>query len=158
MLAGYFNTDSEELGCADWGKHRILCKPNQKSDRKRRRVTFHTSVKKWDGVSCGLRNLQRLILDFWDSSPSPQLLDDLLEKQKYEELCMLHDDLVNVMQRIKQLGSATKSTPLSTKVPLRTKIGARTISVGVCHLPYINRLRAFTERARDKCYRQLSLI
>lgn len=117
-----------------------------KPQKRKRSVSFHASVKTWDGLCAVTRNVQRLVWDFWNKSSSTDLLDELMRDRKYYQLCALYDRLGQTVQRMKQLGSGECTA-------LCPGGGGRDISLGRCHLPYIIKLQLLTESARDKCYR-----
>lgn len=118
----------------------------QDSKPKKRSVSFHHTTKTWDGVSPGARNLQQLVYEFWTKRASIRVLECLLRDRKHDELCKLFDDLGEVIQRLRHLGSR-KSTPLNPRG------GGKAIMLTICHIPQMIRIQSITKVLRDKCAR-----
>jgi len=112
--------------------------------QKKRNISFHSSVKTWDGVCTPTQNLQHLVWEFWSKGSCTHVLNGFIRQRRYIELCAMCKGLRETIQRIKQLGTR-KSTPLTPQG------GGKIIMLRVDHLPNLIRLYMKAKRARDQC-------
>ena len=129
--------------CVPTTKKRIRQGFAQRSSKKRS-ISFHSSVKTWDGVCTLTQNLQHLVWEFWSKGSCTHVLNGFIRQRRYIELCALCKGVRETIERIKQLGTR-KSTPLTPQG------GGKMIMLRVDHLPNLIRLFMMVKRARDQC-------
>ena len=108
----------------------------------RRRVQFHPSVKKHDGISTANAHLERVIKDFWKKQ-NVDLLTELSRDSKNTELNNLVIKLRDLLHRMRQSGD--KNTILLPRG------GGRSIKLSKRHIPVVNNLLQSAIQARDEC-------
>ena len=123
-------------------KHRAEASNLAKS---RRRVQFHLSVKKHDGISTANAHLDRVVYDF-SKRRNLDLLAELLRDSKHTDLNNLVIKLRDLLHRLGQSGS--KSTFLLPRG------GGRAIKLSKLHIPLANHLLQRAIQARDECMRR----
>merc|ERR1712032_1255333 len=118
---------------------------NQLSMRRKRRVRFHPSVKKHDGISTANAHLDRMINDFWKKQ-NLYLLAELSRDSKHTDLNNLIIKLRDLLNRMRQAGD--KHTIL---LPRGGGIAAK---MSKRHIPYVNHLLQRAIQVRDECMRR----
>ena len=134
------------------GKHRAEARKlaksrrsNQLSMRRQRRVRFHPSVKKHDGISTANAHLERVIHDFWKNQ-NLNLLAELSRDSKHTDLNNLVIKLRDLLQRLRQSGDKGAS--------LLPQGGGRAARMSKLHIPRVNHLLQRAIQVRDECMRR----
>ena len=118
--------------------------------QRQKRVHFHSSVKTHDGMDPANSNLQTLVLDYWKDKQSLQLLVQMLDKLKTNDLNMLAEKLEDLLRRMQLSGNMSTA--------LLPHGGGRAVKLSKSHRPHIERLLQYTTKVRDECMRRCALI
>ena len=118
---------------------------NQLSMRRQRRVRFHPSVKKHDGISTANAHLERVIHDFWKNQ-NLNLLAELSRDSKHTDLNNLVIKLRDLLHRMRQSGD--KNTILLPRG------GGSAAKMSKLHIPHVNHLLQRAIQVRDECMRR----
>jgi len=134
------------------GKHRTEARKlaksrrrNQLSMRRQKRVRFHPSVKKHDGISTANAHLERVIFGFWKNQ-NLDLLVELARNSKHTDLNNLVIKLRDLLHRIRQSGD--------NSTVLLPRGGGSAAKVSKLHIPHINHLLQRVIQVRDECMRR----
>merc|ERR1712025_1501969 len=120
---------------------------NSKTDsqvpKQRKKVRFHHSAKKHDGLAPQQVNLQRLVLQFFQTTPDLEILVQMAHGRKHEQLRMLMIQVRRVIIRV--------SRSPSGKAPLLEKGGGMSVLLRKANLPQLVKLLAATKKAYQMC-------
>ena len=122
-------------------------KSNQLSMR--RRVQFHPSVKKHDGISTANAHLERVIKDFWKNQ-TVDLLTELSRDSKNTELNNLVIKLRDLLQRMRQSGDKN--------APILPRGGGRAGKMSKLHIPHVNHLLQRAIQVRYECVQHETIL
>lgn len=112
--------------------------------RKRgKQVTFHPSTKTWDGKCNANKYLQRLAKDFFNGGQRLDLLGELLQHGKLEDLSVLATNVANLIKRADYRRETI--TPLLE--------GTGSLALTSDHIPGLRYLLKSTKLIRDVCKR-----
>jgi len=117
----------------------------QLSMRRQRKVQFHSSVKKHDGISTANAHLERVVYDFW-AKQNLDLLAELSRDSKHTDLNNLVIKLRDLLHRFRQPGNRSSL--------LLPRGGGKAIKMSKLHIPTVNDLLQRAIQARDECMRR----
>jgi len=115
--------------------------------KRRKQFRFASSAKTHDGISPENAQLQRLVLDFWSKDQSLDLLVELLDKLKQDDLSRLASNLTALLHRVKQC-------PGKASTALLPRGGGRAVKLSKAHIPHLSQLQTYTIKVRDECVRR----
>merc|ERR1712032_212391 len=118
---------------------------DQLSMRRKRRVRFHPSVKKHDGISTANAHLERVIYDFWKKQKL-DLLAELSRDSKHTDLNNLIIKLSDLLHRMRQSGD--KNTVLLPRG------GGTAAKMSKLHIPHVHYLLQSAIQVRGSCMRR----
>jgi len=118
-------------------------KTDSQVPKQRKKVRFHHSAKKHDGLAPQQANLQRLVLQFFQTTPNLEILVQMVHNRKHEQLRMLMIHVRRVIFRVSRSPSA--------KTPLLEKGGGKSIMFRKANLPQLVKLLAATKKAYQMC-------
>ena len=116
---------------------------NQLSLRREKRVRFHTSVKKHDGLSTENAHLERVICDFCWKKQSLDILWELSRDSKRTDLNNLIVKLYELLNRMRQSGDK--------KTVLLPRGGGYGVKMSKLYIPHINHVLKMAIQVRDEC-------
>jgi len=119
------------------------CKTTSQGSTRRKKVRFHHSAKKHDGLSPQQANLERLVLQFMKVNPNLKILVRMVNDRKLEQLRMLWFQLRRVILR------AARSP--RDRAPLLEKGGGKCIILRKKNLPHLKKLLAVVKKAYHMC-------
>ena len=116
---------------------------NQLPLRRQRRVRFHTSVKKHDGISTANAHLERVICDFCWKKQNLDLLSELSRDSKLTDLNNLVVKLYELLHRLRQSGDE--------KTVLLPRGGGYAVRMSKLYIPHIYHVLQNAIQVRDEC-------
>lgn len=118
------------------------CKTTRQASARRKKVRFHPSAKKHDGISPQQANLERLVLQFFNVNRNVQLLQQLLHDRKLKQLRMLWFQVRRVILLVAR-------SPRG-RIPLLEK-GGGSVVIRTKNLPQLKKLLDVTKKAYQIC-------
>lgn len=106
-------------------------------------VRFHPCVKTWDGKCSANQYLQRLAKDFFNGGQRLDLLRELLQRGKLEDLCALETSVADLIQRVQVRRNGI--------TPILKRTGS--FALTHVHMPGLQYLLKCTKLIRDVCKR-----
>ena len=119
------------------------CKTTSQASARRKKVRFHPSAKKHDGISPQEANLERLVVQFFDGlNRNVKLLEQMLHDRKLKQLRTLWFQVRRVILRVAR-------SPRG-RIPLLEK-GGGPVVIRAKNLPQLQKLLAVTKKAYQIC-------